>query len=309
MMKLALIALGISLTLIFSFIAPIPVQLQGYILFSGILLLGIPHGAADQLVSQQTACIRGQEFSKARFFRGYMVRLLLFGILFFFFPLTANLLFLVLSAYHFGETDLNEYWYDTVFGKVLAFANGVLIISVILLAHLDELQPIYLFAHAEDHHVLSTEWLKINQIGLIAGIFCTFCTLLITYHISSGAPLRVCIIYLTQLLAILFIVSQLPLLLAFMFYFVAWHSVLSIHNIITYLQKDGLFSTGCIIWQLTKNTLIVYAGIVCIALLGYSFFEDSNPYGYLFIALALLTAPHLPVMHEMYSTTSPKKRI
>jgi len=309
MMKLALIALGISLTLIFSYITPIPVHLQGYILFSGILLLGIPHGAADQLVSQQTAFNRGLEFSKAQFFRGYMVRLVIFAILFYFFPLTANLLFLLLSAYHFGETDLNDYGYDTVFGKIMAFANGILIISVILLSHLDVLQPVYLFAHVDDHQVFSAEWLKINQIDLVAGIFFTFCTLLIAYHISSGAPHRLCIIYIMQLLAILFIVSHLPLLLAFMFYFVAWHSVLSIHNIIRYLQKDGLFSAGCVIWHFTKNTLIVYAGIICIALLSLLIYKDSNPGGYLFIALALLTAPHLPIMHEMYSTINPKKSI
>lgn len=309
MIKLALIALGIFLAIGLPFINPVTIPFQGFLLFAGILLLGIPHGAADQLVSQQTAYNRGCEFSESQFFRGYIGRLLLFACLFYLFPLTANLLFLVLSAYHFGETDLNDYKSDTVFGKILAFADGILIISVILISHLDVLQPIYLFAHVDEQKFFSTEWFKINQMVLIASISLTFCILLITHHIYSGARRRLGIFYIMQLLAILFVVTQLPLLLAFLFYFVAWHSFLSIANIVTYLKKDGMFSSGSIIRQLVKNTLIVYAGISCIAILSYMIFKDKNPGGYLFIALALLTAPHLPIMHQMYKATSLDKRI
>jgi len=309
MIKLGLIAFGILFTIVVSFITRVSIQFQEYILFSGILLLGIPHGAADQLVSQQTSLNKGRDFSKARFFSEYMGRLLLFGLLLYFFPLTANALFLLFSAYHFGETDINEYRSDRVTQKLMALADGTLVIAVILLTHLDEVKPIYLFSHAVDHSLINTEWFKNIQVILISVAGIAFCTLLITHHLSVRTSQRYFVLYMMQLLALLFIISQLPLLLAFAFYFVAWHSVLSIHHIITYLKEGCLFSTGSIIWQLVKNTLIVYTAISFLAVLSYLLFQESDLSGFLFVALAMLTAPHLPVMQQMYMATSINKGV
>lgn len=85
-----------------------PVSANGqFILFlTGILFLGIPHGAADLLVANKSAESGKQKFNAIRFFVFYISRLMTFGALIYFLPAAGIILFLLFAAYHFGETDL-----------------------------------------------------------------------------------------------------------------------------------------------------------------------------------------------------------
>ena len=64
MLKIVLLLSGCVLLLFQQFILPINNSTQLIIFLSGILFLGVPHGAADLLVASQNANSSNKSFSK-----------------------------------------------------------------------------------------------------------------------------------------------------------------------------------------------------------------------------------------------------
>jgi hypothetical protein len=92
----------------------------------------------------------------------------------------------------------------------------------------------------------------------------------------------------------------LPLLLGFTFYFVIWHSVLSINNILSYLRKDGIFTTRLIVGRMALYSALALMGMGLLAAGGFVYLSTGTLMISVIAGLAVLTAPHMGVMHEMY---------
>jgi len=89
--------------------------------------------------------------------------------------------------------------------------------------------------------------------------------------------------------------------MGFSFYFIVWHSVLSMHNIFLYLRRENLVTFFSILKQIGLYSLLAMGGIVLIGLTGFMFLNSHTMMGYAFMGLAVLTAPHMQVMHDMYN--------
>ena len=66
-----------------------------------ISLIGIPHGAIDNVILQSE-----YKMSKFKFYGLYILSIVLYTLMWFILPIYAFLLFLLISAYHFGESQL-----------------------------------------------------------------------------------------------------------------------------------------------------------------------------------------------------------
>ena len=92
------------------------------------------------------------------------------------------------------------------------------------------------------------------------------------------------------------------MVLGFTFYFILWHSVLSLRNITHYLSKDGLFSTKLIVKQIGLYSLLAMLGVILFGLTGSMFVSNNSMLVYVFLGLAVLTAPHMQIMQQMYKS-------
>ncbi len=284
------------------FYYPIPEQIQYYLFFSGILVLGIPHGAADLLVAGRTASEEKKSFSKLRFLVVYVGMLSAFGALLWLFPIVGGILFVLLSAYHFGETDLSFINVNSVLGKLLVSSYGILIISIILLSHFDEVQ---LLLQPFDIGLKNSgviDWLGERRYYLMSFLVLVFFSSLFLYLLKNGASVflgkdR----FLIGFASMVFILFNLPLLLGFTFYFVAWHSLFSLKNIVGYLRKNEDISPMLIAQKMLFYSSIAIGGIAIFGVVGYLFFAGSSTVIYPFLGLAVLTTPHMLVMHDMYN--------
>ena len=268
----------------------------------GILFLGVPHGAADLLVATQNAGNSEKLFSKSRFLTVYISRLLLFAVTLWFFPVIGNLLFILFAAYHFGETDLYQFKTNTLVGKLFVISYGLLILSVILLHHFEEVKPLFqLFRAGKENEVL-INWLQANRYNLISisGIL-FFTTTFIYFLRNSNTGKNDKGQFLIRFAVILFILFNLPMLLGFTFYFVVWHSVISLNSIINYLQKEKAYDKRIITRQIVQYSLLAIGGIGLFGLTGFMFINNNSMVGYLLLGLAVLTAPHMQIMHDMYN--------
>ena len=303
MLKIVLLLSGCVLLLFQQFILPINNSTQFIIFLSGILLLGVPHGAADLLVATQNANSSKKSFSKFQFLSVYISRLFAFAAILWFFPLAGNLLFIFFAAYHFGETDLYEFKTNTILGKAFVIFYGLLILSVILLHHFEEVKPLFQLFNAGKENAAFINWLDIQRYNIISVSGILFFTATFIYFLqNSNTGTNDKGQFLIRFAVILLILFNLPMLLGFTFYFVVWHSVLSLNNITAYLRKNNSHTKYSIKKEIVFYSVLAIGGIALFGLTGFMFINSNAMVGYLFLGLAVLTAPHIQVMYYMYNS-------
>lgn len=302
MTKKILLLLGVILLIVQQYILPASLQLQFLIFLTGIIILGVPHGAADLLIATKQATEKKHVFSKSFFFINYLLRLVLFAIVLWIFPLAGNVLFIFFAAYHFGETDLSHFKTNNITGKIFVISYGLVILSVILLNHLEEVKPLL---HQFDTGIKNEAFINFlaqNRYTILSFLGVLFFTSTFIYLLINKPATQNQGHFLIQFAIIVFIIYHLPMMLGFTFYFVIWHSLLSLNNIVNYLRKDGVFSKSVIVKQIIFYSLLAMFGVVLFGLTGFMFVSNNAMVVYIFLGLAVLTAPHMQVMHDMYTS-------
>jgi Brp/Blh family beta-carotene 15,15'-monooxygenase len=277
----------------------VPDIVQQLVFLGATVLLGVPHGAADLLVARNTALAQHRTFSLLFFFAEYLGLIAAFALVFYFFPLLGNLIFILIAAYHFGESDLHKYKVKGYAGVVLQSMYGLFIISVILLPHWEQaLSLISVTAHGERQQIVLSAIQKYRFI-LLAAVGCGMLACAVFYLSRAGLTLRDKIEFLVSTAGIVLIVSQLPMLLAFTAYFVFWHSLRSMHQIVTYLGRGRSVPLPRIVSQMAFYSFMAMLGVGLLGILSYGYADVHSLQLYIFLGLAVLTAPHMRIMHQL----------
>jgi Brp/Blh family beta-carotene 15,15'-monooxygenase len=269
---------GVLLTLLFLTMSADTFRPESTALMAGLFLtIGVSHGALDHLTDS------GRKDNRAlvRFIAVYLFKAGLFGLLWMIFPVGALILFLLYSAWHFGQADFKEWGLKEDWK---AFAWGSMVIADVLLLHPAETSDIISgmvgFTIGEGH-------------ASSAGHFTT------TTGVLSGAVIAVSLLFAAVersgkmfiTLSYIIIGSALPLLIAFGIYFTAQHSLNSWKQL-----KAGLGETYSRLW--IRSLPFGLGG----ALLIFTFvlFGGGRYAATLFIVLSCLSIPHVIRMHRFY---------
>lgn len=308
MIRNILLILGIVLLLTQNYILQIDSNTQFIIFVTGIFLLGVPHGAADLLVATKNAGSNSKDFSNINFLFTYLTKLFLFAGFIWLFPVVGMLVFILFAAYHFGETDLYLFKTDTIAGIIFVISYGLVILCTILLHHFDEVIPIVDLLFSKKNNVILIRffdqyryWIMTTS-GLLFFVS-TFIYFLLNDNLGNNEKGE----FLIQFAIIIIILFYLPMLLGFTFYFVVWHSLLSMKNIVGYLRFNNAYSQKNIGKQILLYSALAIMGIVIFGLTGFMFLNSNAIAAYTFLGLAVLTAPHMQVMHDMYNRLRVKR--
>ncbi len=303
MIRIVLLITGCILLIFQQYLVSINTSSQFFIFLIGILLLGVPHGAADLLVANRNADAGKKVFSRVRFLAIYISRLFLFAAILWFFPVIGILLFIFFAAYHFGETDLHKFKTNTLLGKLFVISYGLVILAVILLQHFEEVKPVFQLFEAGKKNELLIHWININRYNILSVTGILFFITTFIYFLRNGNnDINEKGQFLIHFAVILFILFNLPMLLGFTFYFVVWHSVISLNNIVLYLRKNNTYPLNVIFRQILLYSALAITGIGLFGLTGFMFISSNAVAGYIFLGLAVLTAPHMQIMHDMYNS-------
>jgi len=285
------------------FLFPIPDHIQ-WIFFSVIIIItGIPHGALDHEVAKQSSTLNNQVFSPKKFHARYLSSMLLYGVVWYLFPTLSFYLFLLISAFHFGETDLPiDSPKSTLMGVLLQVSYGILILFIILFVHINTVVPIIqkinIFSPALINY-LQKEYIPLLA---ISSSFCFFILTLIASYIINKKNIAD-VKHLFALIIFVFISALiLPLPLCFIIYFGLWHSVTSLENIRQHLSKT---KNEILTWKSLMIKCIPLTAISLVGLFSVILFLDlDNNINLvimgLFIGISILTLPHQEVMSKMY---------
>jgi Brp/Blh family beta-carotene 15,15'-monooxygenase len=273
------IALSLAYLLLISFWKTMPIQVEwGFCIFL-LALLGIPHGAADHLVSKCLAERENKSFKLVNFIGYYVMVMLIYGIVWYYFRLFSFIVFIGISVFHFGDLETTQTPTSKLFGihylieicRALILGTGIL--GYILSNHAQEVSSIL---------VNFKLGIEIPFNGL-PNRFYLICILLgyqkehQSFFINTGITL--------------FIGSYLPILPAFICYFAGCHSVYSLRVLTSSLQV----SLGQLYLKLLPfTTLAIVMGTAYVILV-----SPDKWLAHTFIFLSILTLPHFFLMHQI----------
>lgn len=261
--------------------------------FLFIFTFGILHGANDLLLIKNINS-KKQSNSSLKILVYYMVVVLTGILLFYTVPQIALLLFIIVSAYHFGEQQWQNLQSD--FPKLILmlfqFSYGLFILLLLFTFHADEVQNIiFNIAKTSVPSPYFSVLLQISGVALIG---------LSTYFYWKLKKIRKKLlmefIYLI-LFAIIFKSSS--LIWGFAIYFVLWHSIPSIIDQIKFL--NGSYTLNYFIAYCRAAGIYWLISIIGITLL-YFIFKEQQIFNALFFSfLAAITFPHALVITRMFS--------
>ena len=297
------VLLGLILLIWQFFQGSLPQNIQVIFFASLILLTGIPHGALDHLIQEAT----DKKLNKKYYFSGFIIKyvliMALYALAWFWFSSLSLLTFLIISAWHFGETDLEKVPKNALIWSFTRLVYGFYILAFILLTHIDEVRPI-VNKMVENQANMIIFWnfinLNVKQILYLLGL--SFTTIFIVAQ--SEYLIKFDKIRILRLSLILVLSAWLPLLPAFALYFGGWHALCAFDNIHDYLRKDHPDLT----FKLVYLKSLPFTFVAIIFLCGFILYSNLyihhfDPFPILFIFISLITLPHLLIAHQMNHDT------
>lgn len=255
-----------------------------------ILTLGIIHGAYDIYISKKL--LKG-EFSYFKILSGYIFSIISFTVLFKLSPEVLLAVFVIFSAYHFGE----QHWLEKVKKPAkaeiaFAFLYGFFILSLLLRINISETEQILNEISA----------LRISE-GLYTGLLgSSFILLLAFSYFLRNSRIRIMKragreLIILIVLAIIF--SRSSLIWGFAVYFVVWHSIPSILSQLHFVKDEISWKS---LFSYLKESFFYW--IISLAgLLMIFFFIGDEKHLLLSIVLpfiAALTFPHAFIISKMF---------
>ncbi len=244
--------------------------------------IGIMHGALDHHVAFRYFGMRTDTEGWVKFLGGYLGVMLLYGIFWYVLPVLALIVFMAMSVWHFGQSDMHGY--SVSLGEnVMNITRSGAVLGVMFGLHVDEVQQI----------LASVVTLQIShEAGYVAAAGSLSVHLVALFRFRPK-PLTLAVLDTVWLAAVS---AFLPLLLAFAVYFALWHSANHLAELRGYLQYERWTR---LIWNGLPFTLLA---LVIIAVFIWLLPNGGNPMEwvlFLFVAISLMTMPHMLLVDKM----------
>ncbi len=257
-------------------------------------LFGLSHGAIDHiLASDVLGWIKPSQ--QLHFMGQYLAVMCLYGILWFLSPVAGFWMFLLYSAWHFGQSDALSLWnfLPKALGTSIAMSWGLVVISSIPLFHSSELAevlPTWFALKLPSSMIVSIA----DRVFVVSLGFLFTCILnAVAFY---GLGMRVVLDFVLTSLVIIYALVVLPMWVGFGLYFSIFHALPSLINEYKALRANQrVESTKHFAKMLAPFTLVAYIGLVVIV-----FYAQSHSYFYALIAISILAFPHSVLMHFLY---------
>jgi len=266
-------------------------------------LLGIPHGANDHLLFFQLTDESQKRHRRAiKFFAAYLGLMSLYGFLWYVMPAISLILFLTISAFHFGQSHVVPLAFPSEKWRTWShLLSGIFVLFTPILAHLETALPVIAV-------LLRVEWVLPSGFGgfWIAVSISVLMTgywsyLLLTRQVDQKSGRQELLN--TLFLACLFLTT--PLWIAFAVYFALWHALPSMEDQIRFFRearKNYRLSTYAI--EVMPFTFLALLGLWVVWLLSGKAIDTPFRMGLLFAFIAIITLPHTLLMTYLYRRLS-----
>jgi Brp/Blh family beta-carotene 15,15'-monooxygenase len=261
---------------------------EDFIAYIMVVSIGILHGANDLLILSK------KDKGQSTFIKNLIIYIGIIGVcllIYIFSPFLAILLFVFLSAYHFGEEHLGaRVSVNSVFDFLYFLGYGLFIFSLLLYQSISDVDKVMLELTG---NTFSTKQVEITLIASAILLFIGSVYLIFTKRIAVSVFVKESF----YLLLLFLVFKTTSLILGFAIYFILWHSIPSIIHQIEFISGD--LNKINVLFYVKKA--LIYWGISIVSLLIlYQIVPDIELFStVIFAILFAVTAPHAWVMYKM----------
>ena len=265
-------------------------------LIAVLILFGVPHGALDLYIDQH---LHKSESNQKIFLLKYIANIIAYALVWYFFPVAALIIFILITAYHFGEID----WLgktDNAIQKIAYSVIGLLWILLLLSKNINF--ALQIFIRMERSAFNESQWTRLaHTIFPITLIGLALVYIILFFFKARFFSKNKYYYYLILQQAILISFAlYMPLWLCFAFYFGFWHSLLSFDKIrITFGMPNDFNGWKNLLIKSAPFSIMAWFGFLYITFLTLNSKDASGIFTLLFISLSVLALPHLQIFTKI----------
>lgn len=257
-------------------------QYSYQLMFAVVLSLGLIHGCLDFEIAK----VKAPKVSLFKFLLRYVSQILGIALIWLFSPTVALGVFLLCTAWHFGETDFSLFKLNQPAWVIFIYGLGL---------------TGWLFGSHIDRNLDSLKLLGITSAGEVQFlvylakypvIFAGFSLLMILVAVLVSGLYR-SFSKMGMLVLLLAVVWTLPVLQAFTVYFGFWHSLHTLYLI----KSDIQISTKGLILKAIPY-LVISISMTWLMIVAFSFIDLGSEV-VLVVFISSLTLPHAITMHDL----------
>ncbi|MEM8565759.1 MAG: Brp/Blh family beta-carotene 15,15'-dioxygenase [Bacteroidota bacterium] len=273
-------------------------EIQAYLFLLILVTVGIPHGALDHKIVFTNESYRKRD--KIKFYVTYVILMLVTGLCWFINAQWSFILFLFISAFHFGQSQFYYVNLKGILAGLLYFSWGVVLLSSIIWLNLGECIDFFLSLPQLKAETFITPTIIGSSVVVS---FILFAGVVSYALIKRKMSLKALCYELLSLFIIIGLAAKTTAVMAFIIYFGLWHSLISLSLEYKHLRgKNANYN----LWAFTKELLphSTIAILFMAVFYWYSFRYDwaISPYMLFIILISIITVPHLFVMGRMYNS-------
>lgn len=273
-----------------------------------ILMVGIPHGANDHLLffNLIKKNINNKSSSGTLFFTSYLGLIFLYILSWYFFPTFSLVLFILLSIYHFGQSNLYISPMKSRIVKLVSiFLSGSFVLLTPIFAHIETALPVI--------HTLSKnpDLLRVsNEIGIklsmSLGVLMIIHWLLMI--ISKQIHFKVGFLEIINVFILFGLFYFSPLWIGFAVYFSLWHAIPSVEDQINFFKTTRVnYNLGKYVLEILPFTLVAILSLLLAYQFSGNYISVNQGIALLFSFIAVITLPHMIMMDILYQRMEANK--
>lgn len=265
-----------------------------------ILVIGIPHGATDHQLFY--SLIKGSKIlspaHKKRFYPYYVGAMSVYAITWYFFPVFSFILFILISAYHFGQMNaINVEWDSEGLKTGFAIVSGFFILTIPIISHTETAMPV-MERMLQIEIPISLPNHILNTAALILGFIYWLFLIIILKSTKAAGTVFLHESFNWFLLFALFYFT--PLWMGFSVYFSLWHALPSMRDQIRFFKQHRAgYKTRHYVFDVMPYTLVSLMALF-LASLFLPVKTEADQLALLFAGISIVTLPHVVLMDFLY---------
>lgn len=295
----------LGVTALFALLSLLRVELlestQYVLLAAGTMFIGIPHGATDNYLFARANVGRRM----AAFYATYLLVAIIYGVLWAVVPGVSLLFFLLISIYHFGQSNL--FYTELPEGagrkKLIYLSWGAFNLASPLLFRYDQAEPVirYLIGHSP----ISVASAHAVAPYVSGGLLLLNSAILLFLHRTGKLTSRDLAKELVAFGLLFVLYAFAPLYVSFIVYWAFWHSLNSAIEIAeTWEYRSPRERIAAFYRSALPLSLITFAGMGVIFLIAGVYGSRDALLGLFFVIIAAVTLPHTAIMELLYREKS-----
>jgi Brp/Blh family beta-carotene 15,15'-monooxygenase len=266
-----------------------------------IVLIGIPHGANDHLLffNLINKRIDKKNEKSTLFFSSYIGLILLYVCCWYLFPTFSLGLFIMISIYHFGQSNVYISPIESKFVKLISiFLSGSFVLLTPIFAHIETALPVIQTLTKNPDFLVISDKLG-NKLAISTGILMIihWVILMLSKHIN----LKDGLIEILNVFLLFGLFYYSPLWIGFAIYFTLWHAIPSIEDQINFFKTiRENYNLGKYIREIFPFSLIALLGLFLAFQFSGDYISVNQGLALLFSFIAVITLPHMIMMDLLY---------